>query len=174
MSNHPKYQAKPVFWDSGLRKVLSLTAISKYYSNGRLKLPEYIWRFDSQHEFKVYLELVRMYGADRIERQFPVPIFYPSKCYSKGKTWKVDFVVSLPDSMYHYDYLVEAKGAFLTEFAVILAVLETIDEVAFNALRIVFPSKIPERNQMVKALLKTDYARNLLTLNQLKKLKGLP
>lgn len=87
MTTTPKYKAKTVFWHSEWKIALDKSSLEKYRSKNRLKLPEHIIRFDSQHEFKVYLELCRMYGEDRLVRQFPIQVIPPGKCYPGGKTW---------------------------------------------------------------------------------------
>ncbi len=171
MPARPKYKAVPVFWNTELCSVLDSRNLEIYRVKGKLKLPEHIWRFDSQHEFKTYLELCRMYGENRIIRQLPVSILKPSYCYPRGKTWKVDFAISDNSQPNKPLLFVEAKGAFLTEFALILGILEELRFNIFRRLRIVFPEKLPVENKMVKTLLESDFKKNLLTLKELGKLK---
>jgi hypothetical protein len=170
----PKYSAKAVFFDSTKRVVIDRNEIDIYRSKGKLKLPEHITRFDSQHEFRVYLELCRMYGQGKVSRQFPVKIFPPGYCYPKGKNWKVDFYIDRDSSRFGSSVFVEAKGAFLPEFAHTLANLELIDHRAFRRLIIVFSRSIPIENKVIKALLNSDYGQNLLTLKELEQLTHLP
>jgi hypothetical protein len=170
----PKYKAKAVFFDSIKRVVIDRDEIDKYRPEGRLKLPEHITRFDSQHEFRVYLELCRMYGADRIIRQFPVRIFSPGYCYPKGKIWKVDFAVTNLKPHNGICHYVEAKGAFLPEFAYTLATLEQSDPVVFDRLYIIFGHSIPIENKVVRSLFNSNFGYQLLTLKEIEQLAHLP
>lgn len=168
MPSQPKYQAKHVYWDAKNKIVRAGFDIEIYRCYGKLKLPPHIWRFDSQHEFKVYLELVRMYGEHRIERQFSVPIFPISCCYARGKSWKVDFALVNPNEPSEILYYIEAKGAFLTEFALTLAAFEQHQYERFERIKIIFPNRLPSKNNVVKSLLKSPFKDNLLTLSELK------
>ena len=170
----PKYRAKHVYWDDLEKHVIGFQDVQQFRIKNRLQLPKHIWRFDSQHEFKVYLELVRMYGKDAIKRQWKVDIYNPSWCYPNGKTWKADFAICFPDSDYNYDFLVEAKGAFTREFAHTLAALENKDQDIFDSLYIVFSLSIPNETRVINSLLNTPFRRRLLTLKNLKKLTQLP
>jgi hypothetical protein len=174
MVTTPKYKAKHVFWDREKQIVVDSIDIERYRIKTCLKLPGAIVRFDSQHEFKVYLELGRMYGSNKVIRQFPVEIIPPGYCYPKGKNWKIDFAITSEHAYCGYSRLVEAKGAFLPEFASTLASFEQIHDSDFGKLIIVFPNSIPKDNKVVKALLKSEYAQNLLTLKELKQLTQLP
>lgn len=169
----PKYKAKPVYWDSETRVVTSSSFVSSFKRKGKLKLPKHIWRFDSQHEFRVYIELIRMYGAERILRQYPIEVLPPSLCYPKGKKWRADFVVVSLRSGILVESVVEAKGLFLPEFASILACLESSDKKLFDRTVIVFPSSIPTNVTMVKSLSLIDDSIRLCTLRHLKKLHKL-
>lgn len=170
----PKYKAKHVYWDAKNECAIGSTILEKYRVKNRLKLPEHIWRFDSQHEFRVYLELVRMYGSYYVLRQQPIEIIEPSYCYPKGKIWKVDFAVCSPNLGSGIIYFVEAKGCFLPEFAYTLSALEQIDFSEFRKLKVIFPSTIPKTNKVIKALLDSHFNQNLLTLSDLKLLSKLP
>jgi hypothetical protein len=170
----PKYKAKAVFFDSIKRVVIDRNEIDKYRPGGKLKLPDGITRFDSQHEFKVYLELCRMYGQERVSRQHPVQIIPPGYCYPKGKNWKIDFYIDRDPTRFGSSLFVEAKGAFLPEFAHTLASFEQKNAHAFEKLIIVFGGIMPSYNKVVKALLDSDYGQNLLTLEELKQLSHLP
>ncbi len=174
MSNIPKYKAKAVFWDAQKGIVLdSVADIDKYRTKGRLKLPKHISRFDSQHEFKVYLELCRMYGEHRIVRQFLIEIIPPGCCYPRGKYWKVDFAITNESGSPTMLAYVEAKGAFLPEFCYILAILEQADWHTFDNLHIVFPRNPLKENHVVKALLDSGCGPNLHTIEELKQLTKL-
>lgn len=170
----PKYKAKPVYWNAINKLALSDIQLKEYRVNGRLKLPEHVYRFDSTHEWRVYLELVRMYGTKCVARQCPVQIIKPGCCYPKGKKWKVDFTIRFPKTLLYNHWLVEAKGAFLPEFAYTLSNLENNRIDSFYRTVIVFPDKIPKENKVVKALLDSPMAKNLITLKQLQELKQLP
>ena len=174
MGGKPKFKAKPVFWDSRSRGVRSEHDIEIYRCQGKLKLPEHIWRFDSQHEFKVYLELVRIFGVDRIERQYPLTIIPPGRCYPNGKNWKVDFAITSDEDKYLYTHYVEAKGAFLPELATTLALFEYQDPYDFNDLFVIFNGNPPSSNRVIKSLLKTDFKDHLLSLKELEQSNQLP
>lgn len=174
MSRVPKYKAKYVFWDNKNRVVKNVHDIEIYRCNGKLKLPEYIWRFDSQHEFKVYLNLVRIFGWDRIKRQYPLTIIPPGRCYPNGKVWRIDFAITSEFDKELCTHYIEAKGAFLPEFATTLALFEYQDPYDFNELFIVFNGKLPTNNRVIKSLLKTDFKDNLLSLKELERLTNLP
>ncbi|MGL5074356.1 MAG: hypothetical protein ACRDBG_00750 [Waterburya sp.] len=174
MTTTPKYKAKAVFWDTEKETVIGKSEVERYRVQNRLKLPDNIARFDSQHEFKVYLELCRMYGADRVIRQFPVKIFLKSDCYPRGKTWKVDFAIKSAGQLATIANYVEAKGAFLPEFATTLAVLEWSEPDVFSNLVIVFSGSLPLENRMVCSLLNSNSDCRLLTLKELQRLFYLP
>lgn len=174
MPRTPKFKAKYVFWDDRDKLVKDKVDIEIYRCNGKLKLPGHIWRFDSQHEFKVYLELVRIFGADRIKRQHQIPLFYPGKCYPNGKVWKCDFAIDDTEDCSEWTYFVEAKGAFLPEFATTLAVLEKNEEDIFDNLFIVFSDRLPKKSRVINSLLKTDFKDHLLSLKELEQSKNLP
>jgi hypothetical protein len=174
MTTTPKYKAKAVFWDTEKQGVVDSLTIQRYRTKGRLKLPDTITRFDSQHEFKVYLELCRMYGTEKVFSQFPVQIISPGWCYPRGKNWKIDFSIAGSQPYFGSSHFVEAKGAFLPEFAHTLASFEEGNDEAFRKLIIVFGNSIPKDNKVVKALLESEYAQNLLTLKELKQLTHLP
>jgi hypothetical protein len=168
-----KYRSKAVYWNLITKTVMSLNWMEQYRVNGKLQIPKCIARFDSQHEFKVYLELVRMYGEDSIIRQYPVDICNPCCCYPKGKTWKVDFAIQFSPTSYLPHMFVEAKGAFLPEFATTLAMCEITNPDLFSDLFIVFGNKYPKDSQVLKNLLKSDMKSNLLTFPELKDLSRL-
>jgi hypothetical protein len=169
-----KYQSKVVFWDRNKQAVICKVTADKYRLENKDKLPDYIFRFDSTHEFCVYLELVRMYGDVRVVRQHPLEIFPKSFCYPNGKKWKVDFAIinnAVPDYPIRY---VEAKGMLLNEFRCTLGAFEQNDLDRFKRLRLVFPKAIPVETNLIKALFYSDRQSMLLTLPELKHLKRLP
>jgi hypothetical protein len=168
-----KYRSKAVYWNLVTKTVMSINWMEQYRVNDKLLIPKCIARFDSQHEFKVYLELVRMYGEDCIIRQFPVDICNSCYCYPKGKTWKVDFAIQFSPASYLPHRFVEAKGAFLPEFATTLAMCEMTNPDLFSNLFIVFGNKYPKNSQVLKNLLKSDMRSNLLTFPELKDLSRL-
>jgi hypothetical protein len=169
-----KYQSKVVFWDRNKQGVICKTTADKYRLENKDKLPEHIFRFDSTHEFYVYLELVRMYGDTRVVRQYPLEIFPKSFCYPNGKKWKVDFVImnsASPDQPIRY---VEAKGMLLNEFRCTLAAFEQNDLAKFKRLCLVFPRAIPVESNLIRALFYSDCQERLFTLSELKHLQRLP
>ena len=168
-SARTKYRAKHVFWDSLGRRTMNPQDIQSYRESGRLKLPSYIWRFDSTHEFKVYLELVRIFGAYRVVRQYALEVLPPSSCYPKGKTWRVDFAIASCVNQGGYNYYVEAKGAFLPEFATTLACLQLHNPFAFDKVHLVFPEKLPTTSKVLNSLKKTWHCNRLITLKELTK-----
>ena len=168
-----KYTAKHVYWDRSLLRVINSSSLIDSASGSRKKLPENIIRFDSIHEFKVYRELTRMFGAACVDCQVKLNILLPCICYPNGKTWKVDFGVKYFDSVDEYAFYVEAKGVFLPEFGTTLAMLEQFDPDEFDKVRIVFSRAIPKDNRVVKALLKTSFKENLYTLSELEAMRCL-
>lgn len=170
----PKYKAKAVYYDSIRRVVIGMDEVENYRVKGRLKLPKHFARFDSQHEFGVYLELCRLYGEDRIIRQYPVEIFPPGLCYPKGRTWRIDFAITHLEYKGVVRHFVEAKGAFLPEFALTLAIVERYQPEVFNMLWLVFSSQIPANSRILVSLANSNYLYRLLTLERLKCLSHLP
>ena len=168
-----KYSAKHVYWDTKKQVVRSIHDIEIYRCKGRLKLPKHITRFDSQHEFKVYLELCRMYGEHRVRRQTPVEIIPPGRCYPAGKTWKVDFAIANRFYPLRVNCYVEAKGYFIPAFGDTLAMLETSDAYQLDDLYLIFPEAIPTDKKVIKSLQKSGLSANLLTLNDLRQLTEL-
>lgn len=168
-----KYSAKYVYWDTQKQVVLPPSDIEIHRYNGRLKLPKHIVRFDSHHEFRVYIELCRMYGSKCISRQYKVKTIEPCTCYPTGKYWKVDFAVSLPGSMFFYDYLIEAKGVITSEFINNLVLIEQTGFEAFESLYIVFPHIVPANNKVIKALQNNGWEQRLFTFKQFRQLDGL-
>ena len=169
-----KYQAKYVYWNTEKQVVMHPIDVEIYRCHGRLKLPKRIVRFDSQHEFKVYLELAKMYGTENVSRQYPIQIIKPCRCYPNGKDWKVDFAICSTNSPNYYDYLVEAKGVVTSEFINTLVLLEQNNHIAFESLEIVFPRSIPTDNKVIRNLLKYWSVGFIITLDELKQLKTLP
>ncbi|NJL51411.1 MAG: hypothetical protein HC930_02900 [Hydrococcus sp. SU_1_0] len=164
----PKYKSQAVFWNTVTNVVVPKQSVEQYRKGNRLELPRCIERFDSQHEFKVYLELVRMYGAECIIKQYPLEIIAPGYCYPKGKLWKVDFAILQTPASYAPSLYVEAKGVFLPEFGHTLASFEQTDPETFYQLFVVFTDKLPIENLVVKNLLKSPCKNQLMTLKQLK------
>jgi hypothetical protein len=169
-----KYKAKPVYWNLATKTVVHPQSTEGFRRNNRLQLPECICRFDSQHEFKVYLELVRMYGASNVVRQYPLEVFPKGYCYPRGKTWKVDFAIRYNEISNLPHIFIEAKGAFLPEFATTLAAFELNNPDAFDRLYVVFSNKLPAENKMLGNLLKSPIAKQLMTLKELQDSIELP
>ena len=168
-----KYAAKHVYWDTNKQIVLNVHDVEVYRCKGRLKLPLHYCRFDSQHEFKVYLELVRMYGEHRVKKQVSERILPSGRCYPNGKRWKIDFAVVNRSNPKVIDHYVEAKGVFLPSFGDTLAAFETNNPYRFKHLYLVFPREIPTHRQVVESLLDSDFCDRLLTLKDLKQLTEL-
>ena len=164
-----KYGSRPVYWDLTKRCVVDRSKLEIYRKGGKLKLPNEVVKFDSTHEFKVYLELIRIYGLERINLHYPIETIPKGQCYPNGKTWKVDFAIKHKDYVDEIVCYVEAKGLLTTEFTYTLATLEQTNYKAFRTLFVVFPSKIPKQNKIVKNLLDSFCSSNILTLSQLKK-----
>lgn len=132
------------------------------------KLPQYIRRFDSQHEFKVYLELVRIYGTKHVRNQVSVSLLPPGDCFPRGKNWRVDFAITDAIVDTDVDFYVEAKGIITREFTYTLACLEQHKPEIFNNLYLIFPNAIPTENAVIRNLCKTEFKNRILTLKQLK------
>lgn len=163
-----KYGAKYVFWNRDTQTVISSEYANKLRRGKQNKLPEYIRRFDSQHEFKVYLELARIYGYQRVRTQVAISILPPGICFPRGKSWRIDFAVTEFGDDYEYCVYVEAKGLITREFAYTLACLEAHKPLIFNNLVLVFPKAIPTENSIIKNLSKSYLSNRLITLKQLK------
>jgi hypothetical protein len=168
-----KFKAHYVYWDVVNRSVINPSFIEQFRVKGRVKLPDNIIRFDSQHEFKVYLELIRIYGVHRVVRQHPIRIITPGFCYGNGKTWKVDFAIRSENQLRKYDYYIEAKGAVLSEFKFALALLEEKSFPKFKKLVIVFPRSIPSDDKVIARLKNSCFRTNLLTFKELERLTSL-
>lgn len=168
-----KYAAKHVYWDTNKQIVRSLHDVEIYRCNGKLKLPLHYFRFDSQHEFKVYLELVRMYGEHRIKRQVSERLLPSCRCYPRGKYWKIDFAITDLNNPKVIEHYVEAKGVFLPSFGDTLAAFETNNRYRFKHLYLVFPREIPIQRQVVRNLFNSDDCDRLMTLKDLKQLTEL-
>lgn len=165
-----KYKAERVYWDDKKRCVVNYDDLHSYRQYSPKGLPEHLYCFDSRHEFRVWIELCRIYGEHRVLRQHRVEIIHPACCYPKGKVWKVDFAVAschFPGTIQRY---YEAKGYMTNEFCYTLALLENIDPLAFEKLYVVFPQSLPTDKRIIKNLMDSEYSNNLMTLKQLQKL----
>jgi hypothetical protein len=169
-----KYKSKAVFWDLNKLIVISKERADECRFENNNKLPSHIVRFDSTHEFTVYLELSRIYGYHRIVRQHPLEIFPASVCYPRGKTWKVDFAIIAKTPPFAFTNFVEAKGVMMREFRGTLACLEQNNFEAFEKLSMVFPRTIPTDCTLVKTLFRSKHRNMLLTLPELRQLNILP
>jgi hypothetical protein len=169
-----KYRSKAVFWDLQKRIVISRESAIRHRLGDSTKLPKHIVRFDSIHEFTVYLELSRIYGHHRIVRQYPLHIFPKSVCYPNGKTWRVDFAITAEGMSRTFSNFVEAKGVMMREFRVTLGCLEQNNSNAFQRLSMVFPKRIPTECALIKTLSRSERRDMLLTLPELRQLSILP
>ena len=166
-----KYKAKPVYYDLVHNNVVSHLEIESYRIKGKLNTPPWIHRFDSQHEFKVYLKLVDMYEPEAVQLQIPILLFPKSFCHPNGKYWKVDFMVTNPKNLLEVLFYVEAKGIITKEFEFILSVLEHHDPDTFTNLHLVFPNKLPTNNRLLKSIQKTDFSQRIYTRPQFNRLQ---
>lgn len=174
MNSLQKYRSKAVFWDLQKQIVISKQRANEHRLGASTRLPEHIVRFDSIHEFAVYLELSRIYGHHRIVRQYPLPIIPKSICYPTGKTWRVDFAITAENKSRTFTNFVEAKGVMMREFRMTLACLEQNNFPAFARLSMVFPKAIPTECVLVKTLSRSSHQDMLLTLPELRRLSILP
>lgn len=115
-----------------------------------------------------------MFSVKTVVRQYPVEIIPPGCCYRLGKSWRIDFAIANSDPFLGFSHYVEAKGAFLPEFAHTLASFEARYDKRLTKLIIVFTDSIPKNNKVIKSLLDSPFRSNLLTLEELKQLKTLP
>lgn len=168
-----KYNSKVVFWNA-----LKMCSVSKHEADSlreskRKRLPDYIYRFDSTLEFRVYLALTKMYGASRVKRQISVPLIPHGICYPKGKAWKIDFAVVNSFDSSKYAFYVEAKGRITPEFRNVLPILEHTNPDVFNRLFLVFGTKIPTENRVVANLLQGKNHHRVHTLKSFSSLTRL-
>ena len=115
-----------------------------------------------------------MYGEHRVKRQIPERIIPPCNCYPYGKRWKIDFGIANARNPKIIDFYVKAKGLFTPSFADTLAMFELNNLFNFNRLYLVFSNQIPKDKKVIKALTKTTFDNNLLTLKELKQITELP
>ena len=163
-----KYSAKYVYWDTQKQAVRHKSDIELYRARGRLKLPKHVVRFDSHHEFRVYLELCRMYGSKNIIRQVSREIIPAGYCYPKGKKWKIDFALVNNYLDSEIISFIEAKGAITSEFINNLAWVEQFNELVLWQLMIVFPNKIPTNNKVINSLIERGWSKQIITLKELR------
>lgn len=162
-----KYSACKVHWHSDRKCVLSSLDLERVKDPKTSKLPKNIITFDSRHEFRVWLELCKIYGEHRVLLQTPIEIIPPGSCYPRGKKWKADFAIIDDDNRHTISHLVEAKGYVTMEFTFILSLIELHKPFLFERLMIVFPKAIPTDKKIIKNLNQSDFADNLLTFKQL-------
>jgi hypothetical protein len=165
-----KYKAKHVYWDLENRTVKSTFELERYRQKNKLALPEHIVRFDSQHEFRVYLELCRIYGTERVVRQHRIRIVPPCYCYPNGKFWRVDFAIKYTASIDGYQLYCEAKGLVTREFEYTLTLLEQNRPLDFVLLHLVFPDTIPKQNKLISTLAKDSFCNQMYTFKDLARL----
>lgn len=168
-----KYKAKSVFYDWQSDTVLSTEEISAYRKHGKLNLPFWIHRFDSQHEFRIFNKLKDMYGKNRIQLQLPILLYDRTTCHPNGKYWKIDFTVTASNNPLQALFYVEAKGVVNKEFEYILSALEQNNPKVFSKLYLVFPDRIPSSNRVIKNLLKTPFQERIYKRTQFNQLAKL-
>ena len=174
MTEKRKYRNKPVYWDTEKRRTVSRAKAEAKKTHGQFRFPKNVLRFASTLEFNVYLELCRMYGADNIHCQYPVPVANPGYLFPKGRTWRVDFAISAIKDSDNITHLVEAKGLWLPEFTYTLALFEQKAPSEFLKLRIVMGTEIPTERRVVASLYDSNFKNNLLVYEDLKQLRNLP
>ena len=136
------------------QRVINPGILEQYRKKDRILLPDGIHRFDSQHEFKVFLELKRMYGHYRIKKQVRTEIIPPGMCYPRGRKWKIDFAVRNFENPDIFNCFVEAKGLFIPEFGFCLAAL-------------------PRKNKILKSLFDNGWENRIMLLQDLQKMEYL-
>ncbi len=167
-----KYKAAPVYFCSRQNRQLTPNEIKIYKASGNKSDFTDVIRFESQHEYKVYLVLRNSYLFSEISPQYQVEILPPkdSACFPTGKRWQVDFLAKGQ----HKEplMLVEAKGLITRDFPLILAMFENFNQELFSKLWLVF-DRIPKHNQLVKNLLHRQNKPNIpriVTLSQFQRL----
>ena len=153
-----KYRAKSLYVSKVNNQVIELEQVKNYPKNTLVY-------FASQHEYLVYLALLKLSKSYSIEHQYNVSIIPPYRgmCFPNGKTWKVDFAVKKDNEI---TMLVEAKGKLSCDFPLILALLELNNLQLFSKLWLVFPVQIP-KNSILKRLQKTSMKQKIITRKQL-------
>lgn len=153
-----KYRAKSLYVSKVNNQVVDLERVKNYPKNTLIY-------FASQHEYLVYLALLKLPKSYSIEHQYNVSIIPPYRgvCFPNGKTWKVDFAVKMNDEI---TMLVEAKGKLTKDFPLILALLELNNSQLFSKLWLVFSTQIP-KNSILKRLRKTSLNQKIITRKQL-------
>lgn len=169
-----KYSARVVFWDNQRMCVTSKQQADSLRVGKQKRLPSHIFRFDSKLEFEVYLHLLKMYPANRIRRQVPLPLIRKGLCYPRGKPWKIDFAITWNFNKNHIYRYVEAKGIVTSDFRNILPVLEQNNPEAFSKLILVFGSSIPTKNRIISNLLASKKKRDMYTLRTFNLLEKIP
>lgn len=159
-----KYLAKVVFWDSQRLCTIPKEEADSLREPKRKRLPPHIYRFDSSLEFKVYLQLLKLYKPRRIKRQVAVRLIPPGICHPKGKTWRCDFAITHPCDDTKIIKYVEAKGKITPEFRNHLPILEHTNPSVFRSLIIVFGSRIPKDNRVIANLLNQQKQCQILNL----------
>jgi len=93
--------------------------------------------FDSEYESKVYIELMKRYGSDKITPHFPLSI-KPATEVFKELNWAVDFKIEHVQEVFYY----EAKGLLTEEFRLKIQLLEWRQPEAYKRLFIVCPNNL--------------------------------
>ena len=154
MTNN-KYGAKGFYWNAITKSKISKESAKKAKQN-KPKLARFIYYFDSQFEFRVWLKLKKLFAEHLIRRQYPFVLTNPCKSCPNGKIWKIDFAIVFPRYKVP-KYFIEAKGFISQDFQANLLLMETLHPVSFKKLLIVFDKNIPS-NKSIRSLAKHQQA----------------
>ena len=154
MTNN-KYGAKGFYWNAITKSEISKETAKRAKQN-QAKLAKFVYYFDSQFEFRVWLKLKNLFDEQVIHRQYPFVLTNPCKSCPNGKIWKVDFAIIFPKYKVPR-YLIEAKGFVSQDFQANLLLMEALHPVSFKKLLIVFERQIPA-NRCIKSLAKHQQA----------------
>ncbi len=146
-------KVKPFWYSPSLQR--------SFYGSKNLPAVDDLEHWDSTFEFKTYLELLKYFDKNRIERQKKLTIL-PAKAPFKAWTWKVDFCVKsekLVAPLY-----VESKGGSIIhdksserDFVHLLHVIKCLHPDVFNNLVVVSDSHWSLSNTSVFSTLLKDF-----------------
>ena len=168
-----KYKAKLVYYSPSKNRQLTKNEIQAYKSYGINSGFADAIKFDSYHEYKVYLSLRNSYIISEVIPHPKIEILSKKDklaCFPTGKRWAVDFIAR----GHHKEtlMLVEAKGVITQEFPFILAMLEKYHRELFGKLWLVFPNRIP-KCYLIQNLLRRQNQPNMPRIVTLKQFQGL-
>jgi hypothetical protein len=162
-----KYKATSVWYDSVTQEIVSSLDI---YEARKRKDSHFLQRclnFDSYHEYQVFLNLRRLFNSSNydIHCHSPFLIIKPAIVFPRGKTWKIDFVVTTKDQQ--VVALVEAKGVITKDFPLILACLEINQPKLFNELFLVFNNSGKTTKKWLKTLKDTSFGSRIVDIQSM-------